>query len=133
VRAPDLRIAMFSATYTDLVTIRRPKKTGLGVTGRPEFGALVNADDETAIVVRCRIEERGRLTVDARQAQIRTDATLLYTPEGDARIQDGDFIVRGQGVYQVVGIELVRAPWGGGFYGRVDLVKSSLDVFGGVS
>jgi hypothetical protein len=130
VRAPDLRIDMFSATYTDLVKIRRPKKTGLSVDGSPAYGQLKHPDDETPVEVRCKIEQRGRLTVDARQASIRTDATLLYSPEGEAKIRDGDFVIRGTDVYQVVGIESMRAPWGGGTYSRVDLVKSSLDAGG---
>jgi hypothetical protein len=123
-------VSVFAATYTDLARIRRPKKEGLGVDGRPVYGQLKHADDESVIEVRCKIEQRGRLTVDARQANIRTDATLLYSPEGEAKIQDGDFVVHGQAVYQVIGIETIRAPWGGLSYSRVDLVKSSLDVGG---
>jgi hypothetical protein len=122
---------MFSATYTKEAQLWRPQKGTLGVTGESARAKLIHEDDETPVIIRCKLEERGRVTIDARQRQVRTDATLLYSPEGKARIEDGDIVVCEGAAYEVVGTETMRGPWGGATYSRVDLVKSALPVEGG--
>jgi len=120
---------MFGFDFDEAVTIRRPKKGTLGIGGRPDYEQLLNADDESSVRVMCRVEEKGRITVDARQREIKTDATLIYSPEGRATIQNGDLVVRaGNRAYEVVGIETVKDQWGTAFESRVDLVKTAIPV-----
>jgi len=121
---------MFGFHYDEAVTIRRPKKGTLGVGGRPEYEQPINLDDESSVRILCLIEERGRVTIDARQREIKTDATMIYSPTAKATVQDGDLIVRsGSRVYEVVGIETVRDQWdSAASESRVDLVKSAYAV-----
>lgn len=123
---------MFGLTYTETVKLRRPVKGTLGVDGSTQYEKPVHADDASDVEVRCKIQERGRVTLDARQTSIRTDATLLYQPTELVKIQTGDFVVRADGAaYEVVGIEAMIAPWGGPPYARVDLVKTAKGVLHG--
>lgn len=121
---------MFGFDYDEAVTIRRPKKGTLGIGGTPtEFEQVLHPEDESSVRVLCRVEERGRVTVDARQKEIKTDATLIYTPDGRATIQNGDLIVRsGSRAYEVVGVETVKDQWGTLYESRVDLVKTAVAV-----
>jgi hypothetical protein len=120
---------MFGFDYDEAVTVRRPKKGTLNLGGRPEMAQLLHSDDESAVRVMCRIEERGRITIDARQRDIKTDATLIYSPDGLAAIEKDDIIVRsGHRTYEVVGIETVKDQWGVAFESRVDLVKTAIAV-----
>lgn len=123
---------MFGTTYTEEVTVRRVKPASMGVSGRPEYEVLRNADDDTPVVLRCLVQQRGRVTIDAQQRQIRTDATLLYMPEGVATLRDSDFVVRADGsAYEVVGLETLHGQWGGPAESRVDLVRTAIPVKGG--
>lgn len=122
---------MFGLTYTEEVTIRRAVAGSLGVGGRPEYAQLLHEDDETAVRIVCKVQERGRTTIDARQRQIKTDATLLYTPSGVATLKDSDIVVRNSHLaYEVVGIETLSGQWGTPAGSRVDLVKTALPVKG---
>jgi hypothetical protein len=118
---------MFGITETETVTIRRAVAGTLPVNGRPEYAQVFNPDDHTAVLVSCKVAERGRITIDARQRQIKTDATLIYGPEGLATLQDNDIVVRSGGrAYEVVGIETLAGAWGTPPRSRVDLVKTAL-------
>jgi hypothetical protein len=120
---------MLSLTFTETVTIRRQKPATMGASGRPDFVQVLQDGDETAVRLTCKIQERGRITIDARQRQIKTDATLLYCPTGKATLQDNDIVVRSGGrAYEVVGIETLLGQWGGPSCSRVDLVKTALPV-----
>jgi len=120
---------MFGFDYDETVTIRRPKKGTLNVGGRPEFDQPIYTDDESSVRVLCRIEERGRITIDERKREIKTDATLLYSPKGQATIEKGDLVVRsGLLAYEVIGIETLKDQWGQGSESRVDLVKTAMAV-----
>lgn len=125
---------MFGTTYKESVTIRRAAAGTLGVSGRPEYEKVLHEDDQTPVAIVCKIQERGRITIDARQRQIKTDATLLYCPAGLAILLDNDIVVRADGrAYQIVGIETLTGQWGGAAESRVDLVKTTIAVPGGVA
>lgn len=120
---------MFGYDYDEAVTIRRPKKGTLGIGGRPDYEQILASDDESAVRILCRVEERGRITIDARQKEIKTDATLLYCPSLIATIETGDLIVRsGLRAYEVVGVETLKDQWGQLREARVDLVKTAIGV-----
>jgi hypothetical protein len=120
---------MFGITETEEVTIRRAVAGTLPVNGRPEYSQVLHADDQTAVRISCKIQEKGRLTIDARQRQIKTDATLLYMPTLRATLLLHDIIVRaGDSAYEVVGIETLSGAWGCPSRSRVDLVKTAMPV-----
>ncbi len=120
---------MFGLTYTEEVTIRRAVQGSLGVAGRSQYAQVLHEDDETAVRLVCKIQERGRITIDSNKRQIKTDATLLYSPAGVSVLQDSDIVVRnGHIAYEVVGIETLNGQWGTPAGCRVDLVKTALPV-----
>lgn len=125
---------MFGLTYTEQVTIRRPKAGTLSIGGRTEYEQVKNEGDETPVRIACKIQERGKVTLNAKQTTIKTDATMLYSPARAAVLKDGDIVVRKDGrAYEIVGMETTAGPWGGTLCSRVDLVKTQLQVPGGVA
>lgn len=120
---------MLGLTFTEKVTIRRQKPATMSAAGRPDFAQVLQDGDEAAVLIACKIQERGRITITADQRQVKTDATLLYCPTGKATLQDNDIVVRSGGrAYEVVGIETLLGQWGGPSCSRVDLVKTALPV-----
>lgn len=122
---------MFGFTYTERVQIRRLRRGSMGASGRPEYDLVKTQGDDAPLEIPCRIEERGRVTIDARQRQVRTDATMLYRPQGAQTLEAEDVVLRAGGAaYEVVGIETVKLPLTAEPYSRVDLVKTATQAGG---
>lgn len=119
---------MLDTLMGQLVTLRRPKLGSRSVSGKAEYDYVLAAD-ETQVKVRCRIELRGRRTIDTRGAEIRTDAQMLYRQTGQPVVLIEDVVVTKDGrAWRVVAVDEQQMLFGGTTYGRIDLVKTEMPV-----
>jgi hypothetical protein len=119
---------MLDMTFTDVVTIRRPKPGTMGVHGRPEYEPVMDGD--APVTIRCGLGEvHGRVVLDVRGAEIEVDKVMKFRPQGKADLVDQDLVVDGAGqAYEVVSIRRNRLAFGAVTYASVDLKRTRIEV-----